>query len=64
VCEKRIVDHGGFIAITPDGMTRPCGRIGYDRHFEALLEQVPQMSLHAHVGEHAAEHHFAHVTFA
>ena len=64
MCEKRIVNHRGLVAIAPNRVAGSRGRIGDNENFKSLLEQVAQMGFYAHIGEHATEHDLAHVAFA
>src|SRR6516162_2172522 len=53
--EKLIIDHGGLISVAPDRMPWPGGRVLDHGDLEALLNELAQMRLDAHIGQHAAE---------
>jgi len=62
MCEEVIIDECSLISIAPDGMTWACRRIFDHSDLETLLQQFPQMRLHAHVCEHATENHSMNTT--
>src|SRR5262249_36455599 len=55
MCEKTIVDHRRLVTVTPDRMPGSGRRVLDDGNLEALLEELAQMRLDAHIRQHAAE---------